>query len=277
MCRLQRGAPPSPRLVNGVLAVLHAAQALAILINANAFSLPVRGWFLRGPPGSGDGLWEPVHLFSVRVGAAVGVFLLLAAAEHAAALWNPGKFYEREMDTRVYLSRWLEYSLSATTMMWLILLFCGQDDLGLLLVVSGSTAGMIWCGWEMEARNAGRPLSQSGNGEEPAPVQWSPFYLGCLLGFFPWAVAFYALAGSNAVGRGPPAFVYGIVFSMMALFFSFAVVQWVQFTSIEPGGGRRHLSRADAADRARERYQLLSLTSKSLLAWLIYGQTLALD
>lgn len=40
------------RRYNGVMAAIHAGQAVAILLLATAFALPVTGTFLQGPPGT---------------------------------------------------------------------------------------------------------------------------------------------------------------------------------------------------------------------------------
>ena len=72
------------------LAVLHAAQALAILVLASDFAITVTSQFPDGPPGSQATV--PSALFDVPIGAAIAVFLCLAAADHLlTATWRSGR------------------------------------------------------------------------------------------------------------------------------------------------------------------------------------------
>ena len=65
------------RTWNIVLAVLHLAQAVMILLLAGDFAITVTSNFPEGPPGTRLG--TPASFFDLPVGPAVAVFLLLAA------------------------------------------------------------------------------------------------------------------------------------------------------------------------------------------------------
>ena len=70
----------SLRRWNISLGFLHAVQAIAILALATAFTLPVTGTFMEGPPGTAPG--APTTLFEVSVAWGVALFLLLSAGFH---------------------------------------------------------------------------------------------------------------------------------------------------------------------------------------------------
>lgn len=77
------------------LAALHAVQAVAVLALAGPFAITVTSSFPTGPPGTAP--VAPERLFDVRIGWAVAVFLLLAAADHlltGTLLRGP---YERDL------------------------------------------------------------------------------------------------------------------------------------------------------------------------------------
>ena len=68
------------RIWNLALTVLHAAQAVVVLVLASDFAITVTSSFPAGPPGSP--VPAPEALFDVRIGAAIAVFLGLAALDH---------------------------------------------------------------------------------------------------------------------------------------------------------------------------------------------------
>ncbi len=77
----------------------------------------------------------------------------------------------------------------------------------------------------------------------------------------PWALIAVYLAQPPTV----PGFVYAITVVQFVLFFSFAVNMALQYARGRPVAGLRHGEVA---------YIVLSLTAKSLLAWLIFANVL---
>jgi hypothetical protein len=103
--------------------------------------------------------------------------------------------------------------------------------------------------------------------EEPGGRGWLPFVFGCIAGVVPWlCIALYTLAPGTTAAAEPPAFVYGIIFSLFALFNVFALNQWLQYRA--RGRWRDYLY-------GERGYIVLSLTAKSALAWQVFGGTLA--
>ena len=242
---------PGLRMYNLIAAILHTAQAIAVVVLGNEFSLPVRATYMTGPPGPGVGR-QGVTLFSIRFAWGIAVFFGLSALAHlfvAGPGWNA---YKKQITRGRNPYRWLEYALSASIMIVLIAMLVGIDDVAALIALGGVNASMIGFGW-MEERY------------EAPGASMQPFWIGCLAGVIPWLAVGVYLIGPGAALH-PPAFVYGIFFSIFAMFNCFAVNQWLQYRRV--GRWKDYL----VGERA---YVILSLVAKSLLAWQIFASTLA--
>ena len=239
------------RPYNLAAAALHTAQAIAIVVLANQFSLPVRATYMTGPPGPGVGS-RTVTLFDVRFAWAIAGFFGLSALAHlfvAGPAWNA---YKQRLIGGRNPYRWLEYSLSASIMIVLIAMLVGIDDIAALIALVGVNASMIGFGWMQERY-------------ETPGASMQPFWIGSLAGAVPWIAIGIYLIGPGA-DLHPPGFVYAIFFSIFALFNCFAVNQWLQYKKV--GRWKDYL----IGERA---YVTLSLIAKSLLAWQIFASTLA--
>ena len=239
------------RLYNLGMGSLHALQAGAVLILATGFTLPVTGSFLAGPPGTPNA--APETLFDISIGSAVAAFLLLSALFHWVVASPP--FFDRYaagLAAGHNYFRWVEYSLSSSIMIVLIAMLTGITDIAALIAIFGVNASMISFGaiQERYERPGGSLL---------------PFWLGAIAGIVPWlAIAVYlASPGSSAE---PPAFVYWIFVSLFAFFNVFALNMWLQYRQV--GRWRSYL-------HGEYVFILLSLVSKSLLAWQVFAGTLA--
>lgn len=232
------------------LTVLHAAQAVAILVLAGDFAITVTSSFPEGPPGTRAP--EPAALFDVPIGAAVAVFLALAAIDHLlTATWLRAT-YERDLLAGVNRFRWVEYSVSATVMVVLIGFYSGITGISAVIAVVGANVAMILFGWLQEVMNP------PGRGT----TTMMPFWFGTLAGLAPWVALVVNVVGSETV----PGFVYGIIVAQGVLFFSFGLNQWLQYRGV---GKWRDYAYGETA------YLALSLVAKSLLAWQIFGGSLA--
>jgi len=245
------------RRYNLVVGLVHLIQAGVVFALSNDFALPITASFLGGPPGSA--FTERETLWKVPIGTAVGLFLLLAAADHllmaAPGIWN---WYRDNLREQINYARWWEYSISASIMIVLIALITGVSDIGALIAIFGVNAAMIFFGMVMEIFN---------HPGEGGRVNWTPFLFGCVAGIVPWIVIAYQFIGAEnrAQGAGVPTFVYGIVISLFILFNSFAVNMALQYGRFGPW--RNYLFGEKA-------YIVLSLTAKTLLAWQIFANTL---
>ncbi len=245
------GSSTRLRTYNLTAAMLHAAQAIAVVVFANAFALPVRASYMTGPPGPGVGT-RTVTLFDIRFAWAIAAFFALSALAHLVVAWPGWDSYTAHLAKRQNPYRWLEYSLSASIMIVLIAMLVGIDDIAALIALIGVNAAMIGFGWLQERYES--PGSSLG-----------PFWLGCLAGVVPWVAIGVYLAGPGT-DLHPPAFVYAIFGSLFVAFNCFALNQWLQYRQV--GRWREYL----IGERS---YITLSLVAKSLLAWQIFASTLA--
>jgi hypothetical protein len=232
------------------LTVLHVAQAVAVVVLATDFAITVTSTFPQGPPGAAPA--GPEALVDVRVGAAIAVFLGLAALDHLLTATVFRDTYERDLRGGINRFRWVEYSFSATLMVLLICSYSGITDVAALIAIAGANVAMILFGWIQERANPpGR-----------ATTTMVPFWFGTVAGAAPWVAIAVNLAGADVV----PGFVYGIFVAQLVFFSSFGVNQWLQYRGV----GRW----ADYAF-GEKAYLVLSLGAKSVLAWQIFGGSLA--
>lgn len=238
------------RTWNRALTLLHFVQAVVIVVLAGAFSITVTSSFPEGPPGSA--LPAPKALFDVRIGWAVAAFLALAALDHLLTATVMRTTYESDLARGINRFRWVEYSLSATLMVILISFYSGITGIDAVIAIAGANVAMILFGWLQELMNPpGRRTTTM-----------LPFWFGTLVGLAPWVAIAVNVIGSATM----PGFVYGIVLAQAVFFFSFGLNQWLQYRRI----GRW----ADYA-YGEKTYLVLSLVAKSVLAWQIFGGSLA--
>ena len=239
---------------NLIAGFAHLAQCIAILVLANDFTLPVTATYMAGPPGTPPA--DPVVLFDSRIAWGVALFFGLSALFHFTVAVPPfAARYKAGLVLQHNYFRWVEYSLSSSIMMVLIAQIVGISDVAALIAIFGVNASMILFGWLQEKY------------ERPGSGGWLPFVFGCIAGIVPWlAVAIYVIAPGAATDVEPPAFVYGIIFSLFVLFNCFAVVQVLQYKRV--GKWSSYLN-------GERTYITLSLVAKSLLAWQIFFATLA--
>jgi Heliorhodopsin len=238
------------RAFNIAVGVLLAAEALYMLLASNDLALPVTASYLRNDPVAVTGPTLPQVVFSLRIGPTVAVFLALAAIDHLLVA-SPGvhSWYERGLSHRANYARWIEYSVSASVMIVLIGLFVGIRDLAAVVAIFAVNTAMIWFGLLMERQ------------QRPGAADWSAFWFGSLAGIVPWALIAVYVAQPAQV----PGFVYAITIIQFVLFFSFAVNMVLQYARI---GRWRDYVHGEVV------YIVLSLTAKSLLAWLIFANVL---
>jgi hypothetical protein len=245
--------PAKLRRANVIAGVLHLVQMVVVLALANDFTLPIVARYMAGPPGST--FTDPIVLLDAPIGITVAIFLGLSSLFHFVVA-SP-KFFPRYsaslLAQRNYF-RWVEYSISSSVMIVLIALICGISDVAAVIALFGVNASMILFGWLQEKY------------ENPGNGGWLPFIFGCNAGFVPWiAITIYVLSIGGAADTSAPAFVYGIVISLFALFNIFALVQWLQYKKV--GKWSDYL-------RGERTYITLSLVAKSALAWQIFASTL---
>ena len=239
------------RSYNLTMGLFHLVQGIAIVALSNDFSLPVTASFLAGPPGTPPA--APEVLFEVPLGLAVAAFIFMSALAHFI-IASPGVFpwYVKNLKRNRNYARWIEYAFSSSLMVVLIGMLPGVFDIAAIIAIFGVNASMLLFGLLME------------HYEEPGSPNWMPFIFGCITGIVPWlALGVYLWSPGSAAE--PPGFVYVIFASMFVFFNSFAVNMVLQYKQV---GRWREYTFGEVV------YVLLSLTAKSLLAWLVFANTL---
>ena len=228
-----------------------AAQAVVIALLANDFSLPVVATYMAGPPGT-----EPVltKLFDLPLGWGVFAFMAISAAA-LLIIASPGVFqwYKGNLLKGRNYGRWIEYSISSSIMIVLIVMICGISDIAAILAVFGVNASMIFFGLLMEKY------------ESPGRPSWLSFGFGSFAGIVPWLAVLVYVWTPGLDGPTPPTFVYAIIVSLFVFFNIFAVNMVLQYKKVGPW--RDYLFGEKA-------YIVLSLTAKALLAWQVFSATL---
>lgn len=243
------------RIYNGIMAVLHALQGLAVLWLTNDFSLPVNTNYLKFDVTSQTLVPSPEMVADVKIGPLVAVFLFLSSLAHLAlVLPSINKWYVTNLKKGINCARWIEYTFSSSIMIVVIAMLVGVYDLSSLILVFSINAVMILCGMIMEVHN-----------QTTKATNWLSYWVGCFAGAIPWVVVALYLFGSGEGEYGPPDFVYWIFFSIFLFFNTFAVNMVLQYKKV--GKWRDYLW----GERV---YILLSLLAKSALAWQVFGGTL---
>lgn len=242
------------RIQNVAMGVLHLVQAVAVFVlNETGFTLPIAGTYLQGPPGTPAGL---IEVFSFDVGLWVFLFLAISSLAHFT-IASPWYFprYAADLRRGKNTARWVEYSVSSTIMVILIAAVTGVVDIAAFIAIAGANIAMIAFGDLQE-----RYLRPGGS--------LLPFWLGTGVGLAPWiAIVVYVLriGDPDRDLSLVPGFVWVIVFALFAFYFSFGLNQWLQFKRI--GKWANYF-------RGETTYVVLSLVAKSLLAWLVFANTL---
>lgn len=242
---------------NKVMAGLHALQGVAVLVLAKDVTFPVTTNYLTLNPlepgvGSSAQLIDATrNVFDINVAYLVAGFFFLSAVAHLVIATIYRDQYEKDLKKGLNKARWIEYALSASTMIVAIGLLSGVYDMSSLLMFFGLTAVMNLLGLVMEVHN-----------QTTKKTNWLSFWIGTLAGILPWIVIGIYFWGSNVYSNGQiPTFVYAIYASLFVFFSCFAVNMWLQYKKIGPW--KNYLF-------GEKSYMVLSLVAKSALAWQVF-------
>lgn len=246
---------------NLIMAGLHGVQALAVFLlsdpNRGVWNVTVNNLTLgAGSTPNKLVLTSATHdVFSVHLAYIVVAFFILSAVAHLFVASVYRNRYEANLKRGINKVRWIEYALSASTMMIGIALLSGIYDLSSLLMIFGLTAIMNLMGLAMEIYNQGREK-----------VSWLAYNVGALAGILPWLViAIYFWAGEMYGSGEIPTFVYYIYVSIFLFFNCFAANMFLQYKKIGPWKNYLYGERV---------YIILSLVAKTLLAWQVFAGAL---
>ncbi len=241
---------------NLIMGFLHLLQGVLMVILSNDTTYPIYTNFLNFNTETFSLIPDPKLLYELRFGPAVAVFLLISAVAHFYLATIGYDRYVRNLKKGMNPTRFVEYALSSSLMIVLIGMLSGLWDLGIIILIFGLNAMMNLFGIMMELHN-----------QTTKKTDWTSFIFGSIAGIIPWIVIFIFFIGSvNSGDAKPPDFVYVINPTLFVFFNIFAINMVLQYKKVGPWKDYLFGERA---------YIILSLTSKSVLAWLIFAGTLA--
>ena len=133
----------------------------------------------------------------------------------------------------------------------------GGLDISFLINIGLANATMNFLGLMQEKYNVVRDPSEQ--------VDWLPFIIGCLSGIGPWIALLIKIIGSQTYQSGDsglPGFVWGVLIGYLIFFNTFPINMVLQYKRI--GKWKDYIF-------GEWCYILLSLLSKTLLGWLVFG------
>ncbi len=242
------------RRFNLIMGFLHLVQGVLMIVLSNAKAYPIYTSFLKFDLINRQLVPDPKLAFELRFGPAVAVFLLLSAVAHFFLATVGYKLYINNLKKGMNPVRFYEYALSSSVMIVLIGMLVGIYELGAIILIFGINAMMNLFGIMMELHN-----------QRTEKTNWTAFIYGSVAGIIPWIVIVIYFVGSLAGGK-PPAFVYAIIPTLFVFFNIFAVNMVLQYKKVGPWKDYLYGERV---------YIILSLAAKTVLAWIIFGGTLA--
>ena len=245
------------RRFNLIMGALHLIQGVFMWVVSNDTTYPIYTNYLSFDLETFSLNPDPKLLYELRFGPAVAVFLLLSAIAHFY-LGTIGKNrYYNNLKKGMNPVRFYEYALSSSLMIVLIGMLCGVWDLGAIILAFGINACMNLFGIMMEYHN-----------QYTKKTDWTSFIYGCFAGILPWVVILVYFLGAVSSGgeAKPPAFVYAIVPTLFVFFNIFAINMVLQYKKVGPWKDYLFGERF---------YIILSLSAKTVLAWIIFAGTLA--
>ncbi|MBS3783417.1 MAG: heliorhodopsin HeR [Anaerolineae bacterium] len=244
------------RRFNLIMGFLHLVQGVFMIIVSNDTTYPIYTYFLNFDVDTFTLQPNQNLAYELPFGIAVAIFLLLSAVAHLSLSTFAYKWYVKSLKKGMNPARFYEYALSSSWMIVLIAMLIGFQDLGGLILIFGLNATMNLFGVMMELHN-----------QTTERTVWTSYIYGCIAGIIPWIVIVMYFLGSLASGDAePPAFVYAIIPTIFVFFNIFAINMLLQYKKV--GRWKNYLF----GERV---YIILSLTAKTVLAWLIFAGTLA--
>ena len=206
----------------------------------------------------------------------IAIFFFLSFAFQMAAYFPQLYAYEELLRRGRHPLRFIEYSLSSPLMLVAIALLCGIFEQYALI---GIFLAMFSCnilGLLAEHLASMKPKEKTDEEDrllrsldnraqqEHLTVTWIAHVAGWLCVIGAWLPILVAFSVSNSEGtESAPDFVYVIIATMFILFNTFGINQLLELSGVY------------GHETAELVYIMLSLTSKSLLGWLIFANVLA--
>jgi len=244
------------RRFNVIMGFLHLVQGIFMILVSNDTTYQIFTNYLSFNLATRSLIPNTQLFYDLRFGPAVALFLLISAVAHFYLATVGYASYVQNLKRGMNPIRFYEYALSSSLMIVLIGMLVGLWDLGALILIFALNATMNLFGIMMEYHN-----------QHTARTDWTAFIYGSLAGVIPWVVIMLYFVGAVSSGDAkPPAFVYTIVPTLFVFFNIFAINMVLQYKKVGPWKDYLFGERV---------YIILSLSAKTVLAWLIFTGTLA--
>ncbi|MEI7818902.1 MAG: heliorhodopsin HeR [bacterium] len=235
--------------------LIHLVQGLVLLaIYNHKLTIPIMTRFLDKTPKGVMPVAE--KLFSFPVAIVGPIFLLISAAFHffiASPMYI--RTYEKNIKKGMNPMRWIEYSISSSLMVTVLLMLGGLLELPSVVFIFTLNFIMNMMGLEMERYN-----------QFTTKTSWFPFNVGVLAGIVPWIIGtLYFWVSIGNIADSIPGYAKAGFLLTFVFFNTFAINMWLQYKKIGPWKDYVYGERA---------YIWLSLTAKSSLAWILVLGTL---
>ncbi len=244
------------RRFNVIMGCLHLIQGIFMILVSNDTTYPIFTNYLNFDVATRSLKPNTQLLYDVRFGPAVAAFLLISAVAHLYLASVGYQSYVQNLKKGMNPVRFYEYALSSSLMIVLIGMLVGLWDLGAIILIFALNGTMNLFGIMMEYHN-----------QYTKRTNWTAFIYGSIAGIVPWVVIMLYFLGAVSSGDAkPPAFVYAIIPTLFVFFNIFAINMVLQYKKV--GRWQDYLF----GERV---YIVLSLSAKTVLAWLIFAGTLA--
>jgi hypothetical protein len=243
------------RRFNGAMGVIHLIQGMLMLALSSSYSLPIKSSFLQYDPVTKAIAPVTSTLINVPIGPAVAMFLFISAIAHFSVSTFGYKWYVKKLQSHINPARWYEYALSSSIMLVVIAMLSGLFDISALILLFALNATMNLFGLMMELHN-----------QTTQKTNWTSFIYGSFAGGVAWiAVLIYFFGAFASNSTTIPLFLIGIIASLLFFWSTFPVNMVLQYRKVGKWKDCLYGERA---------YVILSLVSKSLLAWQVWAGTL---
>ncbi len=253
-----RGAEPRYRMLrkfNGVMAVIHAIQGVFMFALSNDYTLPIETNFLKFDPGGNALIKATETVVEVPLGPLIALFLFITAFAHLSLATYGYGWYVRKISKGMNPARWYEYAVTSSIMIMVLAMLTGIFDIAALLLIIAANASMNLFGLMMERHN-----------QATEKTDWTSFYFGSFAGAIPWVVIILYFTGAIYTNADTiPTFVYVLIIVLLAFWITFPINMVLQYRKV--GRWKNYLF-------GEKGYIVLSLVSKSALAWIIWAGTL---
>lgn len=243
------------RRFNAIMGVIHVIQGTLMLVLSSNYSLPIKTSFLQYDPITKAIAPMTNTIISVPIGPAVAMFLFISAIAHLSVSTFGYKWYVKKLQKHINPARWYEYALSSSLMLVIIAMLSGMFDISALILLFALNATMNLFGLVMELHN-----------QTTKKTDWTSFIFGSFAGGVAWiAVLIYFFGAFASNSSTIPLFLIGIIASLLFFWSTFPVNMVLQYRKV--GKWKDYLY-------GERGYVVLSLVSKSLLAWQVWAGTL---